>query len=166
MLGPDLHPLPFQHPHLALPSPPRALQHLLVGAGREVKKGVGCRKWRAARAWGWCEKAVSKVSVAFISPEVGSRSSVCLPARSPGQPLQSPWQPLPCGVRPNSLPPVPRTGGVRLARTRDWPGSEKWTSLCFLASTSQAHGEKDSAPGFCWTWDLFMEEGGGRRICL
>lgn len=59
LLGPDLHPLPFQHPHLALPSPPRALQHLLVGAGREVKKGVGCRKWRAARAWGWCEKAVS-----------------------------------------------------------------------------------------------------------
>ena len=35
--------------------------------------------------------------------------------------------------------------------------------LCFLASTSQAHNEKDYATGFCWTWDLFMEEGRGRR---
>ena len=38
--------------------------------------------------------------------------------------------------------------------------------LCFLASTSQAHNEKDYAPGFCWMWDLFIEESGGRRNYL
>lgn len=98
----SLHPLrPSSNP-LSLPSPPRALQPPHGGGGEGSKEGglaTGSGGPQGPGGAEWCEKGVSKVSFAFISPEVGSWNSVCLPARSPGQPLKSPWQPLPCGVK-------------------------------------------------------------------
>ena len=68
------------------------------GGGEGSKEGGWLQEVEGRKGLGgaaeWCEKGVSKVSFACISPEVGSWNSVCLPARSPGQPLKSPWQPL------------------------------------------------------------------------
>ena len=96
-----------------------------------MEKGVGYRKGgphRPGEAGEWYEKGASKVSVAFTSPEAGSWGSVCLPAVSPGQPMESPWllaTPTLWSRAEIFSRLSPSTGEVLLGRTRDWPGSEK-----------------------------------------